>query len=334
VKMCLRNISMDIYYFFIRLIIILHCFKYHVVADFPDFISGFGLTFINVSKVNDQLYDVIVQTNEVKDDQKIRILLPSDYTTSGASRHYPVLYLLHGAHDHAESWTQVGYAQQVLGNLSLITVMPNGDRFGWYTNWLYPGDAAPQNWRTFHNEQIIPWIDLNLRTIAKKEGRAIAGLSMGGFGAIRYAEVYPQLFIYAASFSGTLNLLDVGIQAFVVSTESSDKKPRDGPFGPPFIMTNTSGWVLQDAVTHAEPLRGMNISLYTGDVGIPEVDIWRSAVHMHDMLNSLNIPHFYDNYGDGKSIGYDCHGTHSWACWHAALVDVTPHIMAVLQQQF
>lgn len=326
---------MGIPHFVIGLAIILYCFEYHVVADFPDFINGFGLTVINVSKVNHQLYDVIVQSGQVKDDQKIRILFPPDYTTSGAARRYPVLYLLHGAHDSAESWTtQAGTAQQTLGNLSLITVMPNADRFGWYTNWLFPGTATPQNWRTFHNEQVIPWIDLNLRTVAKKESRAIAGLSMGGFGAIRYAEVYPQLFIYAASFSGTLNLRDVAIQAFVVTTESSDKKPRDGPFGPPFVLTNTSGWTLQDAVTHAEPLRSINIALYTGDVGIPEIDIYRSALHMHNMLNSLNISHFYYDYGNGKSMGHDCHGTHEWSCWDAALIDVTPRIMAVLQQQF
>jgi S-formylglutathione hydrolase FrmB len=325
---------MTTHHFFVGLTFVLYCFKYHVVADFPNFISGFGLTVTNFSKVNNQLYDVIVQSNEVKNDQKIRILFPPDYTTSGLSRRYPVLYLLHGAHDNAESWTtQAGTAQQTLGNLSLITVMPNGDRFGWFTNWLFPGDAAPQNWRTFHNEQVIPWIDLNLRTVAKKEGRAIAGLSMGGFGAIRYAEVYSQLFIYAASFSGTLNLRDVTIQAFVVDTETGDKKPRDGPFGPPFVMTNTSGWVLQDAVTHAEPLRSVNIALYTGDVGIPEVDIYRSAIHMHSVLNSLNIPHIYYDYGNGKSIGHGCHGKHEWPCWDAALIDVAPRIMAVLQQQ-
>lgn len=322
------------HHFLVGLTIVLCFFKYHVVADFPNFISGFGLTVTNFSKVNNQLYDVIVQSGEVKDDQKIRILLPPDYTTSGASRRYPVLYLLHGAHDNAESWTtQQGTAQETLGNLSLITVMPNGDRFGWYTNWVFAGSASPQNWRTFHNEQLIPWIDLNLRTVGKKEGRAIAGLSMGGYGAIRYAEVYPQLFIYTASFSGTLNLRDVAIQAFVVSTETSDR-PRDGPFGPPFIMTNTSGWVLQDAVTHAEPLRSVNIAIYTGKEGIPEVDIQRSAIHMHAMLNSLNISHFYDDYGNGKSIGHGCHGKHEWPCWDAALIDVAPRIMAVLQQEF
>lgn len=326
---------MHIHHFFVGVTIILCCFKYQVVADFPDFISGFGLTVTNISKVNNQLYDVIVQSTAVKDDQKIRILLPPDYTTSSSTRRYPVLYLLHGAHDNAESWTtHAGTAQQTLGNLSLITVMPNADRFGWYTNWLFPGAASPQNWRTFHNEQVIPWIDLNLRTVAKKEGRAIAGLSMGGFGAIRYAEVYSNFFIYAASFSGTLNLRDVAIQAFVVSTEKGDEKPRDGPFGPPFIMSNTSGWVLQDAVTHAEPLRSVNIALYTGDVGIPEIDIYRSAIHMHNMLNSLNISHFYYDYGNGKSIGHGCHGKHEWSCWDAALIDVTPRIMAVLQQQF
>ena len=126
--MGLISVSVRIPHFLLGLTILLYCFECHVVADFPDFISGFGLTVVNVSKVNHQLYDVIVQSGQVKDNQKIRILFPPDYTTSGAARRYPVLYLLHGAHDNAESWTtEAGTAQQTLGNLSLITVMPNAD---------------------------------------------------------------------------------------------------------------------------------------------------------------------------------------------------------------
>ena len=305
-----------------------------VVADFPNFQSGFNLTVVNISKINERLYDVVVESTAVKDPQNIRVLVPDDYTTSNATRRYPVLYLLHGAHEGAQTWTTAGTAQQTIGNRSVIAVMPNGARFGWYTNWLFPGNATPQDWRTFHNEQVIPWIDFNLRTVAKKQGRAIAGLSMGGYGAIRYAEVYPENFIYTASFSGTLNLRDRGIQAFVVSTESGDQKPGKGPFGPPFIMTNTSGWVVQDAVTHGETLRGLNISIYTGDIGIPEIDMYRSAFDMHRALNTLNISHFYLNYGNGKSIGNGCHGKHEWACWNACLIDVLPRIMTVLEQQF
>ena len=79
--------------------------------------------------------------------------------------------------------------------------MPDGGKVGWYTNWVDQSGGA-QAWRDFHVDQLIPWIDANLRTIASKCGRAIAGLSMGGFGAIRYAQDRPDLFAYVAQLLG------------------------------------------------------------------------------------------------------------------------------------
>ncbi|CAF1678821.1 unnamed protein product, partial [Adineta ricciae] len=124
-----------------------------VRSDVPDFISAFGLTVCSSTKLSDQLYEVVVSTPEVLDNQTIRILLPNDYFTSGNTRRYPVLYLLHGATGGAADWT--GAAEEITGNASLIKVMPNGGRFGFYTNWVIPGSLYPQNWRTFHMEQLV-----------------------------------------------------------------------------------------------------------------------------------------------------------------------------------
>ena len=61
--------------------------------------------------------------------------------------------------------------------------------------------AGPR-WETFHIDQLIPWIDHNLRTVADRRGRAIAGLSQGGFCSMSYAARHPDLFGVALSFSG------------------------------------------------------------------------------------------------------------------------------------
>ena len=53
---------------------------------------------LSSAQVNDQLYEVVVSSDELRGDQKIRILVPRDYTTNGSNRRYPVLYLLHGAY--------------------------------------------------------------------------------------------------------------------------------------------------------------------------------------------------------------------------------------------
>jgi S-formylglutathione hydrolase FrmB len=113
----------------------------YTISDVPSFVSGFGLTVCSSTQLNNQLYEVVVASEEVRGNQTVRILVPTDYATSGTSRRYPVLYLLHGASGGAADWTAAGAAQNITSNASLITVMPNGDRLGFYTNWVIPGNA-------------------------------------------------------------------------------------------------------------------------------------------------------------------------------------------------
>ncbi|WP_223839064.1 alpha/beta hydrolase [Saccharopolyspora pogona] len=108
-------------------------------------------------------------------------------------------------------------AEQATEDASLITVHPNGVR-SWYSNWVDPGSLGPQNWETFHLDQVLPLIDANLRTIPTREGRAIVGHPMGGFGAFHYAEHRPELFSYVGSFSGGLDLLNQAQRAAVIAT--------------------------------------------------------------------------------------------------------------------
>ncbi|CAF1182495.1 unnamed protein product [Adineta steineri] len=304
------------------------------LSDAPNFVSARGITVRSTSKINNELYELTISTTAVKGNQKIRILLPRDYTSSGKDRRYPVLYLFHGSAGNAADWTTGGKAQQILGQSPLITVMPDGGSFGWYTNWLNPGNSAPQNWRTFHMEQLLPWIDQNLRTVTEKKGRAIMGLSMGGFGAIRYAELYPDRFAFAGSFSGALDLLDLRIQAGILGSVTIDGKPLDGPFGAALLPWTKAGWTAQNPVTHAASLKGVTLALYTGNQGIMEGTIRDTNYRMRDALKSLNIPVYFNDYGNGVSIGNNCKGKHDFPCWNAALTNVLPRMMAVLQQKY
>lgn len=318
-----------------RLLALLLCsFAGLCFGDAPNFVSSNGITVQSVSKLNAELYELVLTTTAVRGNQKVRILLPRDYTTSGKSRHYPVLYLFHGSLGNAADWTVSGKAQAILGHSSLITVMPDGGTFGWYTNWLKPGNAAPQNWRTFHMEQLVPWIDRNLRTVAERKGRALAGLSMGGFGAIRYAEIYSDRFTFAASFSGALDLLDLRIQAGILGSVGIDGKPLDGPFGAALLPWTKEGWVAQNPVTHAATLKDTTVELYTGNQGVLEGTIRDTNYRMRDALKALNIPVAFHDYGNGASIGQGCKGGHDFLCWNAALKDVLPRLMAAVVQKY
>jgi S-formylglutathione hydrolase FrmB len=306
----------------------------NTIGDAPNFVSAFGLTVQSSTLLNPQLYEVVVSSKEVLGNQAILIIVPTDYTTSGPSRRYPVLYLLHGAYNNAASWTTRGSAQNITGNASLITVMPNGDPFGFYTNWVNPENASQQNWRTYHMEQLVPWIDLNLRTVAKKEGRSIAGLSMGGYGAIHYAELYTDNFIYAASFSGVINLFDTRVQKIVINLPGPGKPLLLGPFGDPSAPVGSNGWFAEDTITRAAELRNISIALYTGNADGWESTFGDGSHRLQNLLLMLNIPVYLDDYGNGQSIGHGCNGKHNWDCFSASLIDVFPRIMAVLQQQY
>jgi S-formylglutathione hydrolase FrmB len=170
--------------------------------------------------------------------------------------------------------------------------------------------------------------------VARKEGRAIAGLSMGGLGAIRYAQQYPQNFAYVAGFSGPVDLLDTRVQQVILGFPTADGKPHLGPFGSPLEPLGSSGWFAQNPVTHAASLRGVAVAIYTGNADDLEKVLCETNYRLRDALISSNIPLYFDDYGNGQSIGYGCNGGHTWPCWIAALIDVLPRMMAVLQQEY
>lgn len=126
------------------------------------------------------------------------IILPRDYAAS--VRRYPVLYLLHGYTDHYPAWVSYTNLTQYARGYEQIIVMPEGDN-GFYTN----SYADPQlAWEDFLILDLIPYVDGHYRTVGSREGRAIAGLSMGGYGAMKLALKYPHLFSAAGSLSGAL----------------------------------------------------------------------------------------------------------------------------------
>ena len=139
------------------------------------------------------------------DPTRVRVLLPAGYG-SDPRRRYPVLYLLHGAESDYRSWTRYGDAQ------AITAARPDDRRHarrrgGGLVHRLVQGGRPVQpRWETYHVGELVPWIDATYRTIAARRGRAIAGLSMGGFGALSYAARHPGTFAAAASFSGALEV--------------------------------------------------------------------------------------------------------------------------------
>jgi putative tributyrin esterase len=135
-------------------------------------------------------------------DVKFRALVPLDYDQKGnETSRYRTIYLLHGLFGHFDNWTDKSGIARYAAHYPFIIVMPEGGD-GWYTDSVtIPNDR----YESYIVKELIPEIDLKYRTIADREHRLIAGLSMGGYGAIKFGLKFPEMFSIVGSFSGALD---------------------------------------------------------------------------------------------------------------------------------
>lgn len=129
------------------------------------------------------------------------VLLPPGYETDKTSR-FPVVYLLHGLTGSYKDWVDKTKLLDYAAQHHFIIVTVEGDN-GWYTDSVSkPNDR----YESYIVQELIPEIDKNYRTISARSGRAIAGLSMGGYGALKFGLKYPDKFVFAASMSGAVSI--------------------------------------------------------------------------------------------------------------------------------
>jgi putative tributyrin esterase len=126
-------------------------------------------------------------------------ILPPDYHASRTTR-YPVLYLLHGADGHYTDWLTRTNIADYAAQYRMIVVMPEGNN-GWYTD---SASVATDKYETYILKELIPDVQKRYRTIESRYGRGIAGLSMGGYGAIKFGLKRPDMFAFVGSMSGAL----------------------------------------------------------------------------------------------------------------------------------
>ena len=132
------------------------------------------------------------------------VYLPPGYAT-GALR-YPTLYLLHGGGGDQADWVSSGGIQKMLDDAyaldpsrATIAVMPDGNDGNWHD--YFDGSFMIEQYVLGH---VVPYVDTHFRTIANRRGRAIAGLSNGGYGALLFSAKAPDLFVAAGAMSSNV----------------------------------------------------------------------------------------------------------------------------------
>lgn len=308
----------------------------------PAFDDGAGIHVVSQQRVDDRLFALSVSTPALGRAVRLRVLVPDGYDADSTAR-YPVLYLFHGTSGGADDWLNSGDVRATTAGLPLIVVMPDagfdGDGGGWFTNWWDTGTAlGPSQWETFHVDELVPWIDANLRTLGTRAGRAVAGLSQGGFGAFTYAARHPDLFAAAASLSGAPDIasdpvIEAGATAVIEGTAVQlDGVEPAAMFGP--HLTNEINWKGRNPTTLLTNLRGMGLFLYTasgipGALDGPQPDPAAATIEAITHISTLSftgaadrahLPYYLDDY---------VFGTHTWPYWARDLRDLMPRLMQV-----
>ena len=264
------------------------------------------------------------------------VWLPPSYAAQ-PQRRYPVAYYLHGAFGDETNWLNQGRLGATLDSLvaagmpEMIVVMPDGDD-GFYTTWNFLGDwpgcrrnrpphAEPADsycvpWPHYDEyiaRDVVAFVDRGYRTMADRRHRGIAGLSMGGYGAISLALSYPDVFAAAASHSGVLAPAKGGGRLVVPEKRFDYDSVRasysaglwalmPGAFG-----KDSVGWAVRDPATLLSRLRARRPALMpalfvdcgTEDFLLPQNRAFRDAV-----LSS------------GGQLQYREHaGSHTWDYW-------------------
>ncbi len=271
-------------------------------------------------------------------ERHVRILLPSGYDP-GRPGGYPVLLLLHGTGDTYKSWSENADVYDFTEGRDLIVAMPDcghDAEAGWYSDWV---DGSRQ-WETFHLRILLPYLDATYNT-AGPGRRAVAGFSMGGFGAMHYAARHPGMFRAAASFSGAVDI-NYGFPASGLAFGALHDMfgtPNDDVWGNQ--ITSQANWRAHNPADLAGSLAGTALFLATGQ-GLPlgahdspadltdpskvggyliEQAIWQMNVSFVLHLALANVPH-----EDFFYLG----GSHTWPYWQDALHWALPRMQGTL----
>lgn len=206
---------------------------------------------------------------------KCLVVTPENYRAAGQA--YPVLYLLHGWSGNFAGWlTDAPQLQQQADEYQMLIVCPDGGYDSWYLD--SPVDTLVR-YDTYISKEVVGFIDYYYNTRKERSGRAIAGLSMGGHGAISLAIKHPETFGAAGSMAGGLDL-----RAF-----KKNEWDLKGVLGDP--ATNWSNWEAASAVNLVPRLKGSDLLLII-DCGLDDFFLPANR-EMHQKLLDIHYPHEY-----------------------------------------
>ncbi len=220
------------------------------------------------------------------------VMLPPDYdgATAGHSlRRYPVLYFLHGLGDNEQTlfkgggWDLIQDLRQKGQVSDFLIVTPEGKR-SFYIN----SSDGRVRYSDFFIREFIPYIESHYAIRRERSARAISGFSMGGYGALRFAFAYPELFSSVSAQSAAL---------IAEPPQQAESGGLGTVFGSPVDARHwdeNSPFVL--AKRNRTSIRASGLSIYFNCGSKDEFGFDQGAEKLHRQLQSEGIPHEYHLY--------------------------------------
>lgn len=254
-----------------------------------------------------RLREESVQSAALGRAMKYRVLVPEGY--GGSLARYPVLYLLHGLGGNYMDWTTRTNLAEYTRTLPLIIVMPDAGN-QWYTN-AADGSARMEDYvLTDLQADVVE----KYRTVNSRYGRAVAGLSMGGYGALKMALKRPGAFAVAASFSGAFSVTQEGaLESLIAKPEAARLQQIFGPAGSQTRKDN-------DLVTLAAAIKPAGLPYLYVDCGISDNPLLAANREVIAALHKAGAMYEF----------HEVAGAHTWDYWDRRIREFLPLLMKKL----
>lgn len=244
-----------------------------------------------------------IPSEVMKKAYRAAVVLPDSYAKS--KEDFSVLYLLHGGGGQFSDWLKETpdkfLVHKLADQYNLIIVMPEGEKLGGYLDSPIQKDNL---FETYITKEVISIIDNTYRTIRRREGRVITGLSMGGHGALYLAARNPELFCAAGSMSGALDLDPAN---WKISPEFANQVAPafERILGP--LNSAPDHYALNSVVNMTDKIKTGDFKLII-DCGVDDFLIEPNR-ELHRRLVYEQVPHDYTERPGG----------HSWEYWQNSL---------------
>ncbi|WP_168200673.1 alpha/beta hydrolase family protein [Allokutzneria sp. NRRL B-24872] len=285
---------------------------------------------VSEKRVDSRTLDISVSSPAIGQNGNVRLLLPDGWDARRPGQSWPVLLLLGGCcwsdGDGHESWVQKTDIEDYAELRKVIVVTPIGGKAGYFSNWKQTGGPR---WEDFHLDEVLPLVE-------KKYGggkkRAIAGLSMGGFGALSYAGRRPGMFAAAASYSGTVDtqlfmLGPASVQAVLLGAGLDP----NGLWGDPVKDSKT--WAEHNPAELTDNLRKIPVYLSAGNGDAGPLDAPDTGFDVREKtiegMSQLVATKLALSGGKVQTNFYG-KGTHAWPYYGRELKNSLPLLLGAL----